>query len=234
MWVRKASESEPLMTCRNKSQWRRNRFRVRKVRTRRGNYFFGFNPAVSDVAAKRIRAQIRSWRLHLRSGWTLKDLAREINMTVREWISYYGRFYPSGLYPSLNRINDYLVRWIVQKYKRYRGKWKRAREALQKAAKLYPRLFRGRARGREIPRMITESPQPSAALDHRDQYRQSRRNAQVCGNSRYAESGAISCAQRAARSATRSTRRAGRSRPRATTSGVAAASAKAPAIRLVR
>lgn len=93
---------------------------------------------------------------------------------------------------------------------------------------------RGHARGREIPRMITESPQPSAALDHRDQYRQSRRNAQVCGNSRYAESGAISCAQRAARSATRSTRRAGRSRPRATTSGVAAASAKAPAIRLVR
>jgi len=83
VWVRKASESEPLMTCRNKSQWRRNRFRVRKVRTRHGDYFFGFNPAVSDVAAKRIRAQIRSWRLHLRSGWTLKDLAREINMTVR-------------------------------------------------------------------------------------------------------------------------------------------------------
>jgi RNA-directed DNA polymerase len=94
-----------------------------------------------DVAAKRIRAQIRSWRLHLRSGWTLKDLAREINMTVRGWINYCGRFYPSALYPSLNRINDYLVRWIVQKYKRYRGKWKRAREALQKAAKLYPRLF---------------------------------------------------------------------------------------------
>ena len=32
-----------------------------------GDYFFGFNPAVSDEAAKRIRAQIRSWRLHLRS-----------------------------------------------------------------------------------------------------------------------------------------------------------------------
>ena len=79
------------------------------------------NPAVSGVAAKRIRAQIRSWRLHLRSGWSLKDLAREVNMTVRGWISYYGRFYPSALYPSLNRINDYLVRWIVQKYKRYRA-----------------------------------------------------------------------------------------------------------------
>jgi group II intron reverse transcriptase/maturase len=116
-------------------------FRVRKVRTRHGDYFFGFNPAVSDEAAKRIRAQIRSWRLHLRSGWSLKDLAREVNMTVRGWINYYGRFYPSALYPSLNRINEYLVRWVVQKYKRYRGKWKRAREVLRKAERLYPLLF---------------------------------------------------------------------------------------------
>jgi hypothetical protein len=42
-------------------------------------------------------------------------------MVVWGWISYYGRFRPSALYPSLNRINDYLVRWVVQKYKRYRG-----------------------------------------------------------------------------------------------------------------
>lgn len=117
------------------------RFRVRKVRARHGDYFFGFNPAISDEAAKRIRGQIRSWRLHLRSGWSLKELAQEVNMTVRGWINYYGRFYPSALCPSLNRINDYLVRWVVQKYKRYRGKWRRAREALRKAEKLYPLLF---------------------------------------------------------------------------------------------
>jgi len=54
----------------------------------------------------------------------------------RGWISYYGRFYPSVLVPSLNRINDYLVRWIVRKYKRYRGKWMRARDALQSRSAL--------------------------------------------------------------------------------------------------
>jgi len=80
-------------------------FRVRRVRTRHGDYFFGFNPAVSE-AVSRVRAQIRSWRLHLRSGWTLKDLAREVTMSVRGWISYYGRFYPSALVRSLNRVND--------------------------------------------------------------------------------------------------------------------------------
>src|SRR5436190_17045776 len=105
-------------------------FRVRKVRTKAGRYFFGFNPAVSDEAAKRIRGQIRSWRLHLRSGMTLEQLAREINPVVRGWITYYGRFYPSALVSSLNRINDYLVRWLVQKYKRFRRRWMRARDAL--------------------------------------------------------------------------------------------------------
>jgi len=65
------------------------------------------NPAISDEAAKRIRGQIRSWRLHLHSGSTLKELAREINMIVRWWINYYGRFYRSELNTSLNRINDY-------------------------------------------------------------------------------------------------------------------------------
>ncbi|GLW98835.1 group II intron reverse transcriptase/maturase [Microtetraspora sp. NBRC 16547] len=116
-------------------------FRVRRVRAKTGAYFFSFNPAISDEAAKRIRAQIRAWRLHLRSGAGLKDLAREINAVVRGWINYYGRYYRSALVPSLNRINDYLVRWIVQKYKRYRGRWMRARDALGRAATLYPGLF---------------------------------------------------------------------------------------------
>jgi RNA-directed DNA polymerase len=116
-------------------------FRSRKARTRTGRWFFGFSPAVSDEAAKRVRAQIRSWRLHRRSRSTLADLARDINPIVRGWINYYGRFYPSALYPSLDRINDYLVRWIVQKYKRLRGRWMRARDALGRAARLYPGLF---------------------------------------------------------------------------------------------
>ncbi|MFE5585129.1 group II intron maturase-specific domain-containing protein, partial [Kitasatospora sp. NPDC056531] len=116
-------------------------FRVRMVRTKRGAFFFSFNPAVSDEAAKQIRAQIRRWRLHLRSGQTLEQLAREINPVVRGWINYYGRFFPSALVASLNRINDYLVRWLVQKYKRFRGRWMRARDALGKHASVWPGLF---------------------------------------------------------------------------------------------
>ncbi|WP_199806863.1 MULTISPECIES: group II intron reverse transcriptase/maturase [unclassified Streptomyces] len=101
-------------------------FRSRKVRTRSGSYFFSFNPAISDEAAKRIRKQIRAWRLHQRSGSSLADLAREINPIVRGWIGYYGRFYPSELVKSLKRINHYLMRWAMQKYKRLRRRRMRA------------------------------------------------------------------------------------------------------------
>ena len=42
---------------------------------------------------------------------------------------------------SLNRINDYLVRWLVRKYKRFKRKRARAREALRQHARLFPGLF---------------------------------------------------------------------------------------------
>ena len=40
---------------------------------------------------------------------------------------YYGRFYRTALYPLLERINTYLVRWARKKYKRLRTSSKRAR-----------------------------------------------------------------------------------------------------------
>jgi group II intron reverse transcriptase/maturase len=116
-------------------------FRVRKVRLKTGRYMFGFNPAISKDAGTRLRRDIRSWRLHQRSGSTLEDLAREVNPIVRGWLNYYGRYRPSEMAFTLNRINDYLMRWLVQKFKRFRGHWRRARQALVKVATLRPGLF---------------------------------------------------------------------------------------------
>ncbi|MGB8383865.1 MAG: group II intron reverse transcriptase/maturase [Dermatophilaceae bacterium] len=116
-------------------------FRVRQVRTKTGRYMFSFNPAISKDAAKRLRREIRSWRLHQRSGSTLEQLADEVNPVVRGWINYYGSFRPSELHFTLNRINDYLVRWLLQKYKRFHGSRTRAWAALGRAALDRPNLF---------------------------------------------------------------------------------------------
>lgn len=72
-------------------------FRPRLARSRSGEFFVSFCPAVADDAVKEIGRTIKRWRLHLWSGQTLADLARAINPTVRGWINFYGRFYRSRL-----------------------------------------------------------------------------------------------------------------------------------------
>ncbi len=111
------------------------------VKSRGGERCGSFCPAVSDDAAKAIRQQIKRWRLNLRSGQTLTDLAREINPIVRGWINYYGHFYRSLVIQSLRRIDDYLVRWAMRKYKRLRGKPSRAWELLHAVQRRQPQLF---------------------------------------------------------------------------------------------
>ena len=116
-------------------------FRPRRARSRSGELFVSFCPAMSDEAAKAIRQAAKRWRLHLWSGVTLADLARFCNPIVRGWINYYGRFYPSALIRSLRHINDYLVGWAMGKYKRLRGRAGRARRFLASLAQREPTLF---------------------------------------------------------------------------------------------
>jgi RNA-directed DNA polymerase len=116
-------------------------FRPRRVRNRRGQFFVSFCPAVSDEAAKAIRHTIKRWRLHMWSGKTLADIAREINPIVQGWVNYYGRFYPSWLARALRHIDHYLVRWATQKYKRLRRHRMRAWNFLAGVATRQPGLF---------------------------------------------------------------------------------------------
>ena len=115
-------------------------FRQRRARNRHGKSFSNFLPAISKEALNKISATVRSWRLHLRTGHTFKDLARRINPIVAGWMQYYGAFYRSALSPLLQRINAYLMRWIRKKYKRLRGK-KKARECWQGITERYPLMF---------------------------------------------------------------------------------------------
>jgi hypothetical protein len=50
-------------------------FRPRRSKNRKGKFFINFSPAVSDKAVKAIRAEIRSWNLHLRSDKSIEDLS---------------------------------------------------------------------------------------------------------------------------------------------------------------
>ena len=117
-------------------------FRPRKAKNKTGQFFVSFSPAVSNTAAKDMRQEIRKWRLHRRSNWTLAQLAQAINPIVRGWINYYGRFYRSTLATAvLQQINEYLIRWAMWRYKPMRRSPKKAARFLARISRSDPDLF---------------------------------------------------------------------------------------------
>jgi RNA-directed DNA polymerase len=116
-------------------------FRLRLSKSRHGEFFVNFLPAVSNEAAKSIRKTIRSWRLHRMTDKSIKDLAHMFNPIIRGWVNYYGQFYKSALHPVLNQLNGSLQRWAMRKYKKLRRRKRRAFYWLGRIAKQMPYLF---------------------------------------------------------------------------------------------
>ena len=116
-------------------------FRPRLNRTRNGELFVSFSPAISDKAKKSIRHTIKGWRLHLWSGATLNSIAAEINPVIRGWINYYGRYIRSEVRRPLQQVDVYLVRWARGKYKRLRGHQCRASAWVASVRFRDPKLF---------------------------------------------------------------------------------------------
>jgi len=116
-------------------------FRPRRAKNYRGKFFISFLPAVSDKAAKKIRAEVRGWKLHLRSDKTLSDLARMFNPIIRGWVQYYGKYYRSMLYPVFRHLDRILVRWACRKYKKLRGHRRRAAQWLRRITQRDPKLW---------------------------------------------------------------------------------------------
>ncbi len=116
-------------------------FRVRQARGREGKLFDGFNPAISPHAAKRIRREMRDWRLCRWTPKTLAALAAFVNPRVRGWFNYYGHFYRSAVVLILRHLNEHLARWARRKYKRLHNSRTRAYRLLHRAYRREPGLF---------------------------------------------------------------------------------------------
>ena len=117
-------------------------FRPRMTRSKYGKFFVSFLPAISKASAQHIRDTIRELAIPTkRSLYSLEELAKLINPIVQGWINYYGKFYPSELKKVLNYVEATLVRWAMGKYKKLRGRKRRASRCLGKVAKRTPLLM---------------------------------------------------------------------------------------------
>lgn len=117
-------------------------FRRRVVKnSRRNSLFVSFTPAVSASALKAMRATTRRLNYRNRTDLSLKDIARLHNPVLRGWIGYYGRFYPSAMYPIFRHFNKTLVAWAMRKFKRLKRHKTRASLLLEGIAEKQPHLF---------------------------------------------------------------------------------------------
>jgi len=117
------------------------KFRARRSKNKWDKYFINFSPAISNKAAKAIRQSSRQWHWPKRSDKDLEDLARMCNPIIRGWITYYGCYYKSAMYPTLRCLDRRLELWATRKFKRLRGHRRRAAHWLESITKRQPYLF---------------------------------------------------------------------------------------------
>ena len=108
-----------------------------------GNIFTGFGPMdLSQKSTQRILDVLRSKNLARRTSGTLADLSAELHLHLQGWInSYYGRIDLRLLRNIFRYLNDRLVCWAVNRYKRFnRSRWQ-TRLWLRQIVADFPNLF---------------------------------------------------------------------------------------------
>lgn len=116
-------------------------FRPRVAKSKAGNFFVGFLPAMSNKAATSIRDEMRSWRIYNRTDKSLKDFSRMFNPKLRGWINYYANFYKSEMFKVFHVLNRMMVKWLMRKFKNMRGRQRKATHWLGRLAIRQPQLF---------------------------------------------------------------------------------------------
>ena len=118
-------------------------FRSRKVVTKTGKATVGFLPSISNNSAKRIVKEWRKLNIHRWTTKNIEHLSEALSARIRGWIQYYGRVDKTGMNTLFLRINNRLVKWACNKYKRFKryNSFRLARKWLRNVAHRYSYLF---------------------------------------------------------------------------------------------
>lgn len=116
-------------------------FRPRRAGNRQKRAFTSFLPGVSPDALKRMRKEVRGWRIHRQTPGTLVELAQQYNPKTRGWWAYFGAFYRSAMHRLFQFLDQKLVQWARRKYKTLSRNQKRSARWLRRMKKKIPRLF---------------------------------------------------------------------------------------------
>jgi group II intron reverse transcriptase/maturase len=116
-------------------------FKPQTVRSKTGRMFLGYGFEISQKAQTRI---IESWKeenWHRRSELTIVDIAERVNKQHVGIIRYYGKFKIWTLQRLFFRFEYRLVKWLLNKYKHFKGSKSEAYKWIKQQKKSYPTMF---------------------------------------------------------------------------------------------
>ncbi|HMD22210.1 MAG TPA: group II intron reverse transcriptase/maturase [Alloacidobacterium sp.] len=116
-------------------------FRPRKAINRQSRAFTNFLPGVSADALKRMRKEVRGWRIHRQTPGTLVELAQQYNPKIRGWWNYFGAFYRTAMRGLFQYIDQKLEQWARRKYKTLSRNKQRSAGWLRRMKNDTPRMF---------------------------------------------------------------------------------------------
>ena len=111
------------------------------TRLRKGGVFLQYDCKMSRKSKKRILRGLRQMELHRKSQSTIQDLANLLNPKIRGWINYYGKITRNSLKPVFYYLHHRLIKWILNKYKRFKRSRVLAVKWLRRITKDYPNMF---------------------------------------------------------------------------------------------
>ncbi len=113
-----------------------------RVVMKNGRKFLGFTPSMSQKSISRINEELFRMDLHRMVQVPIERIAALVNVKIRGWVRYYGKFRLSGMRRLFRTFHRRLAKWLRNKYRRFRRKpWDAANRHLRKLARYYPNLF---------------------------------------------------------------------------------------------
>ena len=100
-----------------------------------------FDCIMSRKAKVGITKQLREMNFHNKSQPTIQDIAALLNPNIRGWLNYYGKISRRSLGPVCYYLHHRLIKWVLNKYKRFRASKAKAVNWLRKVYNAQPNLF---------------------------------------------------------------------------------------------
>jgi group II intron reverse transcriptase/maturase len=116
-------------------------FKPRALPSKRGGMFIGYGCAISQKAQTRITEGWKQLNLHRRSDLTIQDIADLVNPQMIGVIRYYGKFKLWELQRLMWHFEFRLVKWVLNKYKKFKGSYSAGYRWIKELKRNYPTMF---------------------------------------------------------------------------------------------